>query len=50
VLDEMKAVGVTHVIVHTKDLPAEQVEAIDHAPQLERVRDQADLRLYTLRR
>jgi hypothetical protein len=31
-------------------LPAEQAEAIEHAPQLERLRDEADLRLYTLRR
>jgi hypothetical protein len=50
VLEEMRAVGVTHVMVHTKDLPAEQVEAIEQSPELERVGDDAGLRLYTLRR
>ncbi|HTM33921.1 MAG TPA: hypothetical protein VL263_21560 [Vicinamibacterales bacterium] len=50
VLEEMRAVGVTHVMVHTKDWPAEQVEAIEQSPELERVGDDAGLRLYTLRR
>ena len=50
VLDEMRTVGVTHVMVHTKDLPAEQVEAIEHSPELVRVGEDADLRLYALRR
>jgi hypothetical protein len=50
VLDEMRTLGVTHVIVHTSDLPAEQVDAAERANRLERLSQDSGLRLYALRR
>jgi hypothetical protein len=50
VLDEMRRIGVTHVMVHTSDLPAEQVDAVEHVDRLERLSEDSGLRLYALRR
>jgi len=50
VLDEMRAAGVTHVMVHTTDLPAGQVAALAATPALRLLREDAGLRLYALLR
>jgi hypothetical protein len=50
VLQEMRQLGVTHVMVHARDLAADQVGAIDRASGLELLREDGALRLYALLR
>jgi hypothetical protein len=50
VLDEMQALGVTHVIVHVRDLNPEQVAAAAAVPRLRLVTDDGERRLYELMR
>ena len=50
VLDEMQALGVTHVMVHARDLNQAQVTAAAEAPRLRPIADDGERRLYELRR
>jgi hypothetical protein len=50
VLEEMLTLGVTHVVVHTRELPAEQVAAVAAAGALQMQREDSGIRLYRLRR
>jgi hypothetical protein len=50
VLDEMQALGVTHVMVHARDLNPSQVEAAAAAPRLRLMTDDGERRLYALTR
>jgi hypothetical protein len=46
VIDDMRALGVTHVMVHTRDLSAEQVNAAALSLQLGLLEDDGERRLY----
>jgi len=50
VLDEMRAIGVSHVMLHLGDLPPEQVIAANLSPRLVLLGDDGERRLYRLAR
>ncbi len=50
VLDEMQALGVTHVMVHASDLDPAQVAAAATVPRLRLMADDGERRLYALTR
>jgi hypothetical protein len=50
VINEMRAIGVTHVMVHTRDLDSEQVNAAADNPRLTLIEDDGARRLYRVLR
>jgi hypothetical protein len=49
VLADMTGLGVTHIVVHVRDCPPDQVEAAAGSPGLELLLDDSERRLYRLR-